>query len=88
MRGPASTRGWVRITEIRKPSQLVFLFDGLLGLNYSASNANRINARHERQSVTNVAFFDGHVAWLRKDEIYRIENGQIVQNEQLWKVMD
>ena len=42
--------------------------------------------RHE--GGANVAFFDGHVAWTRKDEIYRVENGQIVQNERLWKVMD
>jgi prepilin-type N-terminal cleavage/methylation domain-containing protein/prepilin-type processing-associated H-X9-DG protein len=55
-----SSRGWTRASQIRKPSQLVFLFDGLLGLNYSATNANRINARHKRQTVTNVAFFDGH----------------------------
>jgi len=28
------------------------------------------------------------VSWVWKDEIYRIENGQIVANDQLWKVMD
>jgi prepilin-type N-terminal cleavage/methylation domain-containing protein/prepilin-type processing-associated H-X9-DG protein len=54
-----ATRGWTRINQIKKPTQLAFLFDGLLGLNYTG-NANRINARHIRQSVTNVAFFDGH----------------------------
>ena len=58
--GSGGTRGWTRITDIRKSSQLVFLFDGLLGLNYAATNANRINARHKKQRVTNVAFFDGH----------------------------
>ena len=56
---PRATKGWIRINQIKKPTQLAFLFDGLLGLNYTG-NANRINARHIRQSVTNVAFFDGH----------------------------
>ena len=68
-RAGSSTRGWVRVTEIRKPSQLVFLYDGLLGLNYSITNANRINARHKRQSVTNVAFFDGHAESVPTKEI-------------------
>lgn len=36
----------------------------------------------------NVAFFDGHVAWLRKDEIYnRDSTGKIVGNDKLWKVL-
>src|SRR5688572_18402337 len=29
------TRGWIRTTQIKKPTELAFLFDGLLGLNYS-----------------------------------------------------
>jgi prepilin-type N-terminal cleavage/methylation domain-containing protein/prepilin-type processing-associated H-X9-DG protein len=62
--GSKSTRGWTRINQIRKPTQLAFLFDGLLGLNYTG-NANRINGRHSRQSVTNVAFFDGHAESVR-----------------------
>ena len=36
----------------------------------------------------NVAFFDGHVAWLRKDEIYNKDaGGNIVANDRLWKVL-
>jgi prepilin-type processing-associated H-X9-DG protein/prepilin-type N-terminal cleavage/methylation domain-containing protein len=55
--------------------------------NGKAWDAQRTTAwRHE--GGANVAFFDGHVAWLRKDEIYRVENGQIVANDRLWKVMD
>ena len=42
--------------------------------------------RHK--GAANVCFFDGHVARLRKDEIYQLHNGQIVHNEKLWKVMD
>ena len=67
--GSSGTRGWTRITEIRKSSQLVFLFDGLLGLNYAATNANRINARHKRQRITNVAFFDGHAESIMTKDI-------------------
>ena len=67
--GTTATKGWMRISQIRKPSQLAFLFDGLLGLNYSATNANRINARHKRQRITNVAFFDGHAESIPTKEI-------------------
>jgi prepilin-type processing-associated H-X9-DG protein/prepilin-type N-terminal cleavage/methylation domain-containing protein len=36
----------------------------------------------------NVAFFDGHCAWLRKDEIYtRDATGKIVTNDKLWVVL-
>jgi len=36
----------------------------------------------------NVAFFDGHCAWLRKDEIYTRDNtGKIVTNDKLWVVL-
>jgi len=48
-----------RINEIRKPADTVFLFDGI-GINYLSVNANRINARHNRHSTTNILFFDGH----------------------------
>ena len=48
-----------RMNEIRKPSELVFLFDGL-ALNYHTVNANRINARHKNRTATNILFFDGH----------------------------
>jgi prepilin-type processing-associated H-X9-DG protein/prepilin-type N-terminal cleavage/methylation domain-containing protein len=48
-----------RFNEIKKPSELVFLFDGL-AINYHAVNANRINARHKNRTATNILFFDGH----------------------------
>ena len=63
------TRGWTRVTQVKKSSELVFLFDGLLGLNYGLTNANRINGRHKRQSITNVAFFDGHAESIFTKEI-------------------
>ena len=61
--------GYTRVSQIKKPAELAFLFDGLLGLNYAATNANRINARHLRQSITNVAFFDGHAESVRTKDI-------------------
>jgi prepilin-type processing-associated H-X9-DG protein/prepilin-type N-terminal cleavage/methylation domain-containing protein len=37
----------------------------------------------------NVCFFDGHVQWLRKDEIYKTDSaGNRVANDALWKVME
>jgi len=57
-----SIMGGVRKSnEVRHPTEMVFLFDGLLGVNYINNNANRINARHNKQKITNIAFEDGHV---------------------------
>jgi prepilin-type processing-associated H-X9-DG protein len=52
--------GFAKTSEIRLSSQFVFVFDGVLGLNHQATNANRLNARHDRQKVTNILFYDGH----------------------------
>ena len=52
--------GFAKTSEIRHSSQFVFVFDGVLGLNHQATNANRLNARHDRQRATNILFFDGH----------------------------
>jgi prepilin-type processing-associated H-X9-DG protein/prepilin-type N-terminal cleavage/methylation domain-containing protein len=51
-----------------------------------AYDASRMTAwRHK--GGANVAFFDGHCAWLRKDEIYARDNtGKIVTNDKLWTV--
>ena len=52
-----------------------------------AFDATRMTVwRHNRGA--NVAFFDGHCAWLRKDEIYTRDNtGKIVTNDKLWVVL-
>jgi prepilin-type processing-associated H-X9-DG protein len=49
-----------KITEIKKPSELVFIYDGVGSVNYFSTNANRINARHNKEKQTNILFFDGH----------------------------
>jgi len=54
------TSGFRKSSEVRNSSEMVFLFDGLYGLNYLITNANRINARHNDKKITNLAFVDGH----------------------------
>jgi prepilin-type processing-associated H-X9-DG protein/prepilin-type N-terminal cleavage/methylation domain-containing protein len=52
-----------------------------------AYDATRMTVWRHRGGA-NVAYFDGHVAWLRKDEIYTRDNtGKIVTNDKLWDVM-
>ena len=48
-----------KITDVRKSSEVVFLFDGI-SINLQSTNANRLNARHNKQTATNILFFDGH----------------------------
>jgi prepilin-type processing-associated H-X9-DG protein len=54
------TTGFVKMSQIRKSSEVVFAFDGILGLNFQSTNANRLNARHNNRTTTNILFFDGH----------------------------
>lgn len=57
-----------KITDIRKSADVVFLFDGI-SLNLQSTNANRINARHNKQTATNILFFDGHAATYRTADL-------------------
>ena len=50
-----------KYSQIRKPSELVFLFDGI-SFNIQTSRPNRVNARHNRRTMTNILFFDGHAS--------------------------
>jgi prepilin-type N-terminal cleavage/methylation domain-containing protein/prepilin-type processing-associated H-X9-DG protein len=58
--GAGKVAGLRKSTEINNSSEMVFLFDGCTGSNYLSTNANRINARHSGQKITNIAFVDGH----------------------------
>ncbi|MDF3130260.1 type II secretion system protein [Kiritimatiellaeota bacterium B1221] len=59
---------WVAdLSSIRNPSKLVFAFDGV-AFNAAASLA-RIQARHNKNTTTNLVFFDGHVASVRRDSL-------------------
>ncbi len=54
----------------------------------SSQNTKRTTAwRH--QGGANVCFFDGHVQWLRKDELYNADQttGKLTVNDRLWNVM-
>jgi prepilin-type N-terminal cleavage/methylation domain-containing protein/prepilin-type processing-associated H-X9-DG protein len=49
-----------KMTEIRNTSEMVMFFDGVANFNMQTQNANRLNARHNRQKNTNLLMFDGH----------------------------
>ena len=59
---PSDDGDWrnLRANQVRKTSQTVFIYDGVY-LNLRAVNRERINARHNRHTATNILFFDGHV---------------------------
>jgi prepilin-type N-terminal cleavage/methylation domain-containing protein/prepilin-type processing-associated H-X9-DG protein len=57
-----------RLASIARPSELVFLFDGVF-LNHTITNPNRVNARHDRLTRTNLLFFDGHVETRLRSEL-------------------
>jgi prepilin-type N-terminal cleavage/methylation domain-containing protein/prepilin-type processing-associated H-X9-DG protein len=53
-----ATYDLTNLGQIRDPSRMVLLFDGVfLDLHF---DADRINARHGHQTQTNILFFDGH----------------------------
>lgn len=63
---PLGTR-MTTMDMIKKSSEMVLFFDGVL-YNHTVNNGNRINARHGRQTQTNIGFFDGHAeTFLTKD---------------------
>jgi prepilin-type N-terminal cleavage/methylation domain-containing protein/prepilin-type processing-associated H-X9-DG protein len=48
-----------KLTQIRKTSEVVFLYDGVY-MNLIAINQHRVNARHSNLKLTNFLFVDGH----------------------------
>lgn len=55
------------MSMIKKAADTVLFFDGIL-YNHTTVNANRVNARHGKQTQTNIGFFDGHAeTFLTKD---------------------
>jgi prepilin-type N-terminal cleavage/methylation domain-containing protein/prepilin-type processing-associated H-X9-DG protein len=57
-----------KTTRVRQPTDMVMLFDGVF-LNIQTQNANRLNARHNKQKVTNILFADGHGESLRTADL-------------------
>ena len=61
---PAAKPGYMKINKIRKSTEMVIFFDGII-YHHQSVNANRVNARHDNSTRTNLAFIDGHVeTWL------------------------
>ena len=50
--------GLMPMSYVPRQSDMVFFFDGLIY--HINGNGARVNARHARQTLTNLAFFDGH----------------------------
>jgi len=65
----SGTDGYLKMSHVRRSSETVFLFDGILGLNFQRTNANRLNARHNKQTMTNLLFFDGHAETYRTADL-------------------
>jgi prepilin-type N-terminal cleavage/methylation domain-containing protein/prepilin-type processing-associated H-X9-DG protein len=59
-----------RATDIKKSSEMVFLFDGTF-MNHAQDVGKpfRINARHGRSRLTNIAFFDGHAETFQRADL-------------------
>ena len=65
----SGTDGFVKMSQVKKSSEMVFLFDGILGLHVQRTNANRLNARHNKNTATNILFFDGHADTFRTADL-------------------
>ena len=50
----------LKITDIKKSSEVLFLFDGVNMQVHHAAGAQRVNARHGNRRLTNLLMFDGH----------------------------
>ncbi len=57
------------MADIRNTSEMVMFFDGVGKFNMQTSNANRLNARHNKQKNTNLLMFDGHAESIRTENI-------------------
>ena len=63
----ASLQHYMRTSVVLKSADMVMFFDGLI---YNLiNNPNRISARHGRKTQTNLAFFDGHAATYKTEEL-------------------
>ncbi len=69
-------------------------YDQIKDVTGTGTTSNGIAYNAERTTVwrhnggANVCFFDGHVAWLGKNQIYnRAADGTFIGNDALWKVL-
>lgn len=59
---------YYKMTYIKHSADLVLMFDGI-GANHMSTNANRVNARHDRNTTTNLLFFDQHAETFRTKDL-------------------
>jgi prepilin-type processing-associated H-X9-DG protein/prepilin-type N-terminal cleavage/methylation domain-containing protein len=57
--GNGTTWRFPKMQQMRDTADLVFMFDGVY-MDHMGQNANRVNARHQGRTITNLLFFDGH----------------------------
>jgi prepilin-type N-terminal cleavage/methylation domain-containing protein/prepilin-type processing-associated H-X9-DG protein len=50
----------MKLTAVHRSAEMVLMFDGIYA-NLMSTNANRINARHAKNTKSNILFYDGHV---------------------------
>lgn len=55
---PTDSTGLMPMSYVRRPADIVWFYDGLIY--HISGNGARVNARHGRQTQTNLGFFDGH----------------------------
>jgi prepilin-type N-terminal cleavage/methylation domain-containing protein/prepilin-type processing-associated H-X9-DG protein len=58
---------YMKENMIRRPTEMVFFFDGVIYNNLSIPN--RINARHMNRTYTNLGYFDGHAESYRTEDL-------------------
>jgi prepilin-type N-terminal cleavage/methylation domain-containing protein/prepilin-type processing-associated H-X9-DG protein len=56
-----------KLTSIRRTAEMVQIFDGV-AFNLK-NNPNRISARHNKNTSTNILFYDGHAATVARKEL-------------------
>ena len=57
-----------KMTQVHRAAEMVFFFDGIYS-HEALFNGNRINARHAKQTKTNLVFFDGHATTVNTFEL-------------------
>ncbi len=57
-----------KMSQVHRAAEMVFFYDGMY-MHQAVVNGNRINARHSRQTKTNIAFFDGHATTVNTAEL-------------------
>ena len=68
-----------KLTQVKRPSELVFIFDGMF-MNHTNVNPNRVAARHNKSTITNILFFDGHVEGVANKSLPKLATDYTLAN--------